>query len=221
MEKVNLFMAKDRVVAILREEILSGNLKPGQKLVEKELSEKLGVSRTPLREAIRMLEVEGLVESIPNRGSRVASITIKDIINLYELRINLEGLATRKSVPYLTKEMFKKLHDIQNQIRKAAADQQWKEVDVLNQKFHALLLSVGDNDRLLALIEQLNQIGRLIRISAFKIPGRANRVIEEHEKILTAAEAKNAELAGTLMEKHLEQARDTLLEHMKDKEKEE
>ncbi|SEC00803.1 GntR family transcriptional regulator [Paenibacillus sp. GP183] len=214
MEKVNFLLAKDRIAAILREEILSGSLKPGKKLLEKELSEKLGVSRTPLREAIRNLEVEGLIESIPQKGSRVKILTRKDVINVFELRIHLESLATATSVPHLTEIELSQLHDIQTRIREATEQSDWREVDLLNKEFHSMLMSGGDNDRLFAMIDQLHQVGSLIRLSTLSIPGRSYKAIEEHDEILKAALAKNAELASNLIQKHLEIARNTLLSHI-------
>jgi DNA-binding GntR family transcriptional regulator len=214
MEKVNFLLAKDRIASILREEILAGNLKPGKKLVEKELSEKLGVSRTPLREAIRNLEVEGLVESIPQKGSRVKILTRKDIVDVFELRIHLESLATLKSVPNLSDKALNQLQDKQKSIKEATEKCDWREVDSLNKEFHSLLMSGGDNDRLFAMIDQLHQVGSLIRLSTLSIPGRSQKAIEEHEEILKAAFAKDAELASALIRKHLETARNTLLSHI-------
>ncbi|MCM3716378.1 GntR family transcriptional regulator [Halalkalibacter oceani] len=216
MKKVVSQLAKDRIAAILREEILSRNLKPGQKLLEKELCEKLGVSRTPLREAIRNLEVEGLVESIPNRGSRVKVMTTKDVVNLFELRIELEAMATRKSVPHLTEADIEGLHAIQQELLEATARSSWSEVDALNKKFHSLLRCKGENDRLLSIIDQLYQVGGIIRVSTFSIPGRALKALEEHVDILEAVAARDAERAGQLMYDHLTVARDTLLKHLED-----
>ena len=214
MQKVVSTLAKDRIAAILREEILTRNLKPGQKIMEKELCEKLGVSRTPLREAIRNLEIEGLVESIPNKGSRVKIMTMKDIVNIFELRIELEAMATRKSVPHLTEEELNNLRTLQTELKEATERSAWKEVDLLNKKFHSTLMSQGSNDRLLAIIEQLHQVGSIIRISTFSIPGRSLKGIEEHEAILQAASEKDADVAAALIKRHLENARDTLLKHL-------
>jgi DNA-binding GntR family transcriptional regulator len=217
MQQIEQVMTKDKIVAVLREKILDGSFKPGQKLVEKELSDVLGVSRTPLREAIRMLEVEGIVESIPNKGSRVAQMTITDIINIYELRIHLESLAVKKAVPYLTEDIFNNLSSIQDEIRLAVENNDWGMVDLLNRKFHLSFFSPGPNDRLITMVEQLHQIGRIIRISAFSIPGRGLKVLDEHEEILKYAKAGDAEQAGEWMKRHLELAKETLLNHIENK----
>lgn len=215
MEKVVSVLAKDRIASILREAILLGKIKPGQKLVEIELCEQLGVSRTPLREAIRNLEVEGLVESIPNKGSRVRTMTIKDIKNIYELRIELEALATKKSVPFLTDNDLDNLSHLQEKIKIASEKRAWGEVDHLNKEFHSTLMSKGGNDQLINIIDQLYKISVIISISTFSIPGRINEVIEEHDKILDACLKKESELTGELMKKHLENARDKILNYVK------
>jgi DNA-binding GntR family transcriptional regulator len=207
-------MTKDKVLSVLRDSIFSGSLKPGEKLHEKDLCERLGVSRTPVREAIRMLEAEGLVESIPNKGSRVAEISISDVINIYELRINLESMATRKAVPHVTKQVLSQLQSIQSKLSDAVNINEWNEVDYLNQQFHSLLFSAGTNDRLITLVEQLSNYGHMMTISAFAIPGRAQQVVQEHNDILQAVVEGDAEKAGSLMQKHLEVARDNLLAHL-------
>jgi DNA-binding GntR family transcriptional regulator len=214
MEKVVYLLAKDRIAAILRKEIFNRNLKPGQKLVEKELCEMLGVSRTPLREAIRNLEIEGLVESTPNKGSRVKIMTSKDILNIFELRIELEALAAKKSIPHLTDKILNDLRQLQKELKDATDKSDWNEVDILNRRFHSLLMSKGDNDRLLSMIDQLHQVGSIIRISTFSIPGRSLKGIEEHNEILEAVCNKDKELAGSLIKNHLANARDTLLKHL-------
>ncbi|WP_257215751.1 GntR family transcriptional regulator [Fredinandcohnia onubensis] len=207
-------LAKDKIASILRNEIIKGNIKPGQKLLEKELCEQLGVSRTPLREAIRNLEVEGLIESIPNKGSRVRTMTIQDIKNVYELRIELEALATKKSVPYLIKEDLDSLFSIQEMLKTATKKATWGEVSELNKKFHNILVSKGDNNLLLSTIDQLHKVSVVISVSNFSIPGRSWNVIDEHSKVIEAVKEKDAELASILMRNHLEAARDSLLNYM-------
>ncbi len=214
MEKVESLLAKDKIASILRNEIIKGNIKPGQKLLEKELCEQLGVSRTPLREAIRNLEVEGLIESIPNKGSRVRTMTIQDIKNVYELRIELEALATKKSVPYLIKEDLDSLFSIQEMLKTATKKATWGEVSELNKKFHNILVSKGDNNLLLSTIDQLHKVSVVISVSNFSIPGRSWNVIDEHSKVIEAVKEKDAELASILMRNHLEAARDSLLNYM-------
>lgn len=217
MERITHFVIKDKIASVLREEILNGNLKPGQRLNEKELCEKLGVSRTPLREAIRTLEAEGLVEAIPNKGSRVVSFTIDDVEDIYELRIMLEGKATEKSVERLTEENLRELEEIQAELREAVKNEDWYYVDLLNQNFHRMLFSQGSNEHLIKIVSNLNQFGRLIRVTAFAIPGRSLKVLEEHEEILDAVRQRKAELAKELVSKHLEMAKETLLQHLRNK----
>ncbi|HET7629382.1 MAG TPA: GntR family transcriptional regulator [Bacillales bacterium] len=215
MEKVEQTPARERIAAILREEILSGNLAPGQKLVETELCEDLGISRTPLREAIRMLEAEGMVESIPNRGSRVAEITIEDIQDIYEIRKCLEGLAAQKAASKMSPEVLAKLSSIHEKLSSVLRMGNWNEADLLNREFHSTIYRLGSNVRLIALIEQINQIGRFIRISAFSIPGRAEEVIKEHEAILSALKEGNSNKVGTLVEYNLQAGENVLLRRLK------
>ncbi|HET7657763.1 MAG TPA: GntR family transcriptional regulator [Bacillales bacterium] len=215
MEKVEQTPVRERIASILREEILSGNLEPGQRLVETELCEDLGISRTPLREAIRMLEVEGMVESIPNRGSRVVMITIEDIQDIYEIRKCLEGMAAKKSAPRMTAATLEKLKRIQKKLLEVMNKEDWNQADLLNREFHSTLYNAGTNRRLISLVEQFNSIGRFIRMSAFSIPGRAEEVLKEHEAILQALEEGDAAKVGALVEYNLQAGEDVLLKKLK------
>lgn len=118
LSKVNLNNYKplrEVIFDTLREAIIAGELKPGERLMEVKLAEKMGVSRTPVREAIRKLELEGLVEMLPRKGAHVAELSVKDIMDVLEVRATLDGLATALAAERITDEEIKKLEHVHSQ----------------------------------------------------------------------------------------------------------
>jgi DNA-binding GntR family transcriptional regulator len=192
-----------RVYDHLREEILSGRLQPGAELAEVAISEQLGVSRGPLREAIGRLEAEGLVTVRPRRGAVVSSLSKEEFLELYQVREALEMMAVRLAVPRLTAEDVDALQGLIETMAHHAEHDGVTEFFEANAAFHARLLEASGNGKLQTLYRQLlGQMGRY-RIRSLILRGNLQRSVAEHAAILRAAKRGDAERAAHLMSEHV------------------
>lgn len=197
----------------LREVILSGEFEPGERLVQEEWAEKLGVSRMPIREALQQLEVEGLVKIEPRRGAIVTPISTEDIREIYHLRSLLEGEAVKMSLPNLSDEDVIQLENLYREMCKL----QNNDVDVekytaLNKEFHRIMRSGLKWRRIHQMIDAL-----WMGIPAYT-PGLLSSQIkvanEEHKEMLAAIKQGDAEKLATLMQQHILRTRDALIERI-------
>lgn len=205
---------REVVFETLREAIINGVLKPGERLMEVQLAEELGVSRTPVREAIRKLELENFVVMIPHKGAYVAGISLKDIADVFEIRAALEGLAAAAAAERITDEELEELERIL--VRKAEiieANDLEKLVEVDTQ-FHELLYKASRNDRLVQIINNLHEQIQRFRSTTLAYPGRMREALEEHKKIVEAISERNAALAQQLAQEHIENAENSMLESL-------
>jgi DNA-binding GntR family transcriptional regulator len=192
-----------RVYDHLREEILTGRLKPGAELGEVPLSEQLGVSRGPLREAIGRLAAEGLVTVRPRRGAVVRSLSKEEFLELYQVREGLEAMAVRLAVPRLTADDFATLQGLIDTMSKHAERNEVAEFFEANAAFHGHLFTASGNGKLQELYGQLlSQIGRY-RMRSLKLRGNLHRSVAEHAAILRAAKRGDTDRAAELMSEHV------------------
>ncbi len=203
---------RELVFESLREAIISGRLRPGQRLMEIQLAEELGVSRTPVREAIRKLELEGLVLMIPRKGAYVAEISMKDIADVFEIRRALEGLAARLAAERSTEEEVDRLERLLFQIAEKAAGNDLDACVELDTQFHAQLMAASHNPRLSQLLGNLYEQIQRFRSTSLSHPGRIKLALEEHKKIVDAISQRNAKLAQALAYEHIENAENSLME---------
>jgi DNA-binding GntR family transcriptional regulator len=192
-----------RVYDHLRAEILSGRLEPGAELAEVALSEQLGVSRGPLREAIGRLASEGLVTVRPRRGAVVRSLSKAEFVELYQVREALEMLAVRLAVPRLGPEDVAALEELVATMAAHAERGEVAEFFEANSTFHLRLVEASGNAKLLELYEQLlAQLGRY-RLRSLSLRGNLERSVAEHAAILRAAKRSDADRAAHLMSEHI------------------
>ena len=192
-----------RVYDHLRAEILSGRLEPGAELAEVALSEQLGVSRGPLREAIGRLASEGLVTVRPRRGAVVRSLSKEEFVELYQVREALEMLAVRLAVPRLGPEDVAALEELVATMAAHAERGEVAEFFESNSAFHVRLVEASGNAKLLELYEQLlAQLGRY-RLRSLTLRGNLERSVAEHAAILRAAKRGDADRAAHLMSEHI------------------
>ncbi len=181
------------------------SLKPGTKIIEEQLAKELGVSRTPIREAINKLEREGLVEIIPRYGTFIAALSPEDIEEIYDLRGGLERLALRLAFLKLGKEKFyKKLLKITESFSKCRSDVEkgnFKHFIKIETAFHNFLIKSSQNSRLIQMMSNLNTQIQLGRMESFSVPGRAKRSLREHEEIVNAMLQEDMNKAEELIEK--------------------
>jgi len=195
---------RDVVFSAIREAIIKGDLKPGERLMEVQLAEEMGVSRTPVREAIRKLELEGLVVMIPRKGAYVAGLSLKDAADLFEVRISLEGLAAALSAERITEDELEIMEKILEDITAAAEREDVEAVIKKDREFHQILFSTTRNDRLAQIINSLKEQIDRFRIQSFSNPARMKAINKEHAGIIKAIKEGNAELAEKLAREHIE-----------------
>ena len=193
---------KDLVVDAIREAILSGELEPGARLLQDDLAERLQMSSTPVREALRQLESEGILQSSPNRGVRVAEVDFQAVREIYLIRAELEALATRHAVPRLTPADLDRLRAIQGEIEQRIQEQALGELRRLNYELHSLIYEAAGLPELLRLIRGLWT--KFPWDTLHVLPNRAPRSAQEHAGLIAAIAAGDAERAGKLMHAHIE-----------------
>ncbi len=192
-----------RVYDHLREQILSGGLEPGAELAEVALSEQLGVSRGPIREAIGRLASEGLVTVRPRRGAAVRSLSQEEFLELYQVREALEMMAVKLAVPRLRAQDFETLQALIETMAHHAERDEVAQFFEANVAFHGHLLEVSGNAKLNELYRQLlGQLGRY-RLRSLTLRGSLQRSVAEHAAILRAARRGDAERAAHLMSEHI------------------
>ncbi len=207
----------DNVFDLLRKAIIKGEITPGSKVNEPQLSKQYGISRGPLREAIRRLEGCKLVEIQPNIGAKVISLNKVQAIEIYEIRESLEGLACRLAASKATTEDCARLrqllanHEAQIQSENGRLYYQ-KEGDL---DFHYLIVSLSGNERLFNLLcDELYHLLRLYRVQTSSGPSRPEQAFKEHHQIVDALENNDCELAELLMKRHISGARKTLMSQL-------
>lgn len=202
---------RDVVFNTLREAILKGELKPGERLMEIQLAQKLGVSRTPVREAIRKLELEGLVLMIPRRGAEVAKITVKDMEDVLEVRCALEELAVKDACEHITDEGIQELKRAAVDFRRALENSNVVDCANLDMKFHEVIYDATNNRRLLQILENLREQMYRYRMEYMKDKSAHKRLVEEHTAICKAVEKRDKEAAGLAVRGHIENQREAIL----------
>lgn len=203
----------------IKRAIHEGSLAPGAKLNLDEIARQLKVSRTPVREAFRALELQGYLRVKPCVGSIVLGLEPQEITEIYTIRINLEGLATRLAVPDITGEHLRGLEESLDQITALdPANSDYAQIDRLNQSFHFGLYDRAKNRRLLEMIRSLWDSVVRYRARNTQIEGFLARSTQDHRAILDAIRRKDGQQAEALMQAHLGMSYHSLLEQIASRE---
>ncbi len=202
---------RELVFESLREAIISGLLPPSERLMEIQLAEEMGVSRTPVREAIRKLELEGLVVMIPRKGAYVAGMSIKDIVDVFEIRGALEGLAAELASERATDEELETMERYLVKISEEIESGDLSKVVETDTDFHTLIYKASRNSRLSQIINNLREQIQRFRTTSLSFPGRMKIALEEHRKIVEAVSSRDGELARRLAQEHIENAENTMM----------
>jgi DNA-binding GntR family transcriptional regulator len=195
---------RDIVFNTLREAILKGDIKPGERLMELQLASKLGVSRTPIREAIRMLEQEGLAVTIPRKGAEVAKMTLKDMEDVLEIREALDELAVRIACEKISEEQLEHLGDIKEQFENNTVAGDVKEIAAADVSFHDVIYEATDNPKLVTLLNNLREQVYRYRVEYIKDPKNYPTLIKEHEAIVNGLKTRDKDAATLAMHEHVE-----------------
>ena len=185
-ESGDKYSLRGKVYARIREDILNGVYKEHEELKEATLGEKMGVSRTPVREALRQLELEGLVEIIPNKGARVTGITKKDMDDIYQIRYLLEGLSARWATEHVTKEQLDKMEEILYLTEFHAKKENYAQVYELDSQFHELMYEASGSKLLNHILSDFHMYVTRIRKTSLADGSRSKYSTEEHRAILDA-----------------------------------
>ncbi len=192
-----------RVFKKLRSDILAGTYAANEELKEKSIGQELGVSRTPVREALRQLELEGLVSIIPNKGAYVVGVTLKDVRDIYEIRSLLEGLCAKWAAEHITGEQLAELEETIYLSEFHAAKENWEQILELDNRFHELLYEASQSKELMHVLKDYHQYVQRLRKTTLADPGRVKASTEEHKKIAEALRRRDAALAQANASNHI------------------
>jgi DNA-binding GntR family transcriptional regulator len=206
------------VARILRTEIFSGELKPGEPLPERLLAEQLGVSRTPVREALFTLQSEGLVELTPNRGATVRTITAHDIVQIYSLRGVLESYAAREAAQTRTRQHLDALEDAHARLQRITSQGTAPEQALADLAFHTIISEATGSQLLQTIMGQVLAFTVSYRSNYAYPSDRASIAIIEHRAILDALHDQDADRAEQLMREHVRSSSRFALQHFSDAE---
>ena len=195
----------------LEEEILNGDLKKGDTLTENSLSARLGVSRTPVRAALHHLAEEGLVKIEANRGVTVVGVSESDLIDIYTIRMRLEGLASRQAAKSISAKDLEELRESVELSEFYIRKRDTEHLKELDSKFHEIIYRASSNPRLDKILSELHRNIRVYRKLSLSVSDRLERSVEEHREILSAIESGNADEADRLTTDHIRQAMESVL----------
>lgn len=208
---------REVVSETLRDAIAAGVLQPGERLMEIQLAEELGVSRTPVREAIRKLELEGFVVMVPRRGTYVADLSLKDINEVFEIRTALDVLAAGLAAERITDEELELLERLLVHIGEYIDNGDMEKIVDADSQFHDILYKASRNDRLVGIINNLREQFTRFRTISIAYPGRLKDTWEEHRRQVEAIAQRNVDVAMQLAREHMENAEQTLLLDMNER----
>lgn len=213
--KTNEYLPLREVVFnTLREAILTGELEPGEHLMEVKLANKLGVSRTPIREAIRKLELEGLVVMTPRRSAQVAKITREDLTDVLEVRRVLESLSIELCCRNRTTEDIIALKENLNKFKSCIEKNELTEIAVTDVQFHEVIYKSTGNKRLNQILYNLREQMYRYRLEYIKDRHTRDTLIVEHQEIIDAIEKQDVERAKKAILLHIDNQETTILENM-------
>lgn len=195
-----------QVVEILRSAITSGHFEPGQRLIERDLCELTGVSRASIREALRQLETEGLIETIPNRGPLVSRLTPEDAASIYQIRGALEALAAKLFATVANDQQVQALAAAVSVLEKAYKAQELDAIVEAKQTFYYILIEGSGNSMIASILNTMNARITMLRRVSLSSPERAPASIREIRAVLRAIKRRDPEAAYAASLHHIEQA---------------
>jgi len=202
---------------VIRQAILDGRLPPGRRLKEEELAQELGISRTPVREALLVLQAEALVDAAPNRGATVRSYTGDDLTDLYQLRALLEGYAARRAATRLSDEAIDMLRESCARFGDLLVDETDMSMLVKeNLFFHQTILEGAGSPRLVTMVRQVIELPLVYRSYIWYSREQQQISFHYHAQITRALGARDSERAELVMKEHIFEARDLLLAHWRE-----
>lgn len=214
MQEPKVKTIRGQVYHILRNDICSGKYEPGVWLQEKELAEQLGVSRSPVREAMRQLVADGLVIEVPNKGVFVKEFTPRDIDEIFDMRVMLESYGIQKSRKNLTTVRRQKLFELLEQLEKSYVAGDMEKYVQTDEELHIRIVELGGNSLVESTYDRVRSMNQQFRLLSLTSHQRFSESMEEHRKLIQALAVGNIVGAEEAMRVHLELARRTIKEQL-------
>ncbi|MDO4265038.1 MAG: GntR family transcriptional regulator [Eubacteriales bacterium] len=211
---------RDLVYTTLRQAILKGELQPGERLMEIQLAEKMGVSRTPIREAIRRLEKEGLVIMVPRKGAEVAGISEKMLKDVLEIRMTLEELALKLAITRAGLEDIQKLEEAEKAFREAIEGAKLISMAEADEQFHFVIYDAAGNEKLKEILHGLKENMYRYRLEYLKDENYRKSLIREHDSIIEAFKNKDVASGMDVTERHIKNQEKAVITRVRQEEKE-
>lgn len=208
--------ASSAAAEMIRQAIVDGRLAPGQRLTEERLARELGISRTPVREALKVLQSEGLVDAAPNRSATVRAYDRDDLEDMYQLRALLEGFAARRAAARLSEAQLLALRASCERFEAMSADDDLRELVKENFVFHNTILEAAGSSRLAGMVRQVVEMPLVYRSYVWYSQEQTRISQHYHRQITRALERRDAERAELVMKEHVLEARDVLIAHVED-----
>ncbi|MDI6711426.1 MAG: GntR family transcriptional regulator [Thermoanaerobacterales bacterium] len=209
---------RDKVHRKLREAILKGELQAGERLIERRLAEQLGVSRTPVREALRLLEQEGLVSHLPRVGALVTQVNDMEVYEVYRIREVLEGLAARMAAEKIEAEQLARLFELLRSTEETASHGDLDAMERAHREFNDTIYRAAGSPRLYAMINSLvDCIARYARAGWHFQPGRVAEATREHRRLADAIRLRDGDLAERVAREHINNSRHAYFKRMADR----
>lgn len=202
---------RELVFEAIREAIIAGKLKPGERLMEVQLAQELGVSRTPVREAIRKLELEGFVLMVPRKGAYVSDLSIKEIASVFEVRRALEGLAAELAAERATADEIELLERQLVELAECVNTERADRYVELDTEFHATVYRLSRNERLGQILSLLREQIQRFRTRTLTSPRRRREALQEHRALVEALAIRDTEEARRAAQEHIESAENSLM----------
>lgn len=201
---------RDVVFESLKDAIMNGKLEQGKMITEQQISREFGISRTPVREALYKLTATGLVRIIPHKGFLISKWSIKEIRDVFEIRIVLERLAVELFIRNYYQENLEELENITKKMEKAVQENNFMEAAKMNNKFHDLIIEKSDNHEISNVMEPLKNKINIFRLISISTPSRLKTSLAEHRNILASISKKDIENAKKLIEIHIRKVLDII-----------
>lgn len=203
-----------KVYQSLRHDILHGRYADGEFINETAIAKELGVSRTPVREAILQLEYEGLLQTVPNRGTFVNGIFEEELRDIYEIRLKIEGLVTKRATEKITDDALKELQHILELMEFYFQKNDVEHFVIQDEQFHQLIYHVSKSRTLKHILKDYHQYTERYRETSVMCTGRMKAALDEHKKIYEAMERREADTAQLAMEEHVSNAYENILKKL-------
>ena len=210
-------LMSEEIADILRENIISGNINPGEKVNEYQVANSLNISRPPIREAFRLLAAEGLITLVPRKGAFVSKLSIQEVKEIYEMKSMMESFAVRLAIPIVDKKEVSKLDSINNSMGEKIKQNNFKAILKLNIEFHRKMIKMSKNEKLIRFYESIVLPIRRYQRVGLSAPTSWEVSLEEHKGIVQAIKSKDIGLAERLTREHTMRATLRVIERLRQK----